>query len=188
MQTRWSDGRLLIRPYRPDDADALYTAVYDSLAELEPWLPWAHAGYDRAAAASWIAYAEGAWTEGVEFPFAVTDAASGRILGGTGINQLIPEHRIGHIGYWTRTDAAGQGIASAACRLGARFGFEALGLQRLGIVMALGNAASRRVAEKAGAQYEGIARNRIRTRNRAQDAHVYALVPSDLGMTPTEPA
>jgi RimJ/RimL family protein N-acetyltransferase len=63
---------------------------------------------------------------------------------------------VAHVGYWVRTGQTGQGIATAAVRLIARFGFEDLGLQRLELLVAVENLASRRVAEKAGARFEGI--------------------------------
>ena len=54
------------------------------------------------------------------------------------------------------TGQTGQGIATAAVRLIARFGFEDLGLQRLELLVAADNLASRRVAEKVGARFEGV--------------------------------
>ncbi len=56
-----------------------------------------------------------------------------------------------------RTGQTGQGIATAAVRLIARFGFEDLGLLRLlELLIAADNLASRRVAEKVGATFEGV--------------------------------
>jgi RimJ/RimL family protein N-acetyltransferase len=61
-----------------------------------------------------------------------------------------------NVGYWVRTSRTGQGIATAAVRLVARFGFEDLGLRRLELLIAVHNVASRRVAEKVGATLEGV--------------------------------
>jgi RimJ/RimL family protein N-acetyltransferase len=60
------------------------------------------------------------------------------------------------IGYWVRTSQTGLGLATAAVRLVARFGFEDLGLRRLEMLIATDNLASRRVAEKVGATFEGV--------------------------------
>ena len=46
-----------------------------------------------------------------------------------------------NLGYWVRTDATRRGIATAATRRLARWAFEALGLRRVEIVIAPGNAA-----------------------------------------------
>ena len=44
----------------------------------------------------------------------------------------------------------------------------------------MGNTASAGVAEKAGAQFEGIARNRLTLQGRPVPARVYSLIPADL--------
>jgi RimJ/RimL family protein N-acetyltransferase len=75
---------------------------------------------------------------------------------------------------------AGRGVASAATRLLARYGFETLGLKRIEIVIAAGNLASLRVAEKVGAEREGLLRNRIYVNNKWHDAFMHSLIPSDL--------
>ena len=59
--------------------------------------------------------------------FAVTDAASGRLLGMVGLKSADPGMR--EIGYWTAPWARGQGVMTAAARLTCRFGFDVLGLR-----------------------------------------------------------
>ena len=51
-----------------------------------------------------------------------------------------------------------------------------LGLSRIEIVVATGNKASAKVAEKAGAKLEGILQNRILIHNHSHDALMYSLV------------
>ena len=58
----------------------------------------------------------------------------------------------GNLGYWVRTSRRGEGIAVRATKLAARYAFENVGLIRVEVVMAVDNSASRRVAEKSGAQ------------------------------------
>jgi len=62
----------------------------------------------------------------------------------------------------------------------ARLGFAQLGLQRIEIIAAVDNLASQRVAEKAGAVREGLARKRLLVRGEPQDAFVFSLLPEDL--------
>lgn len=64
----------------------------------------------------------------------------------------------------------------------ARFGFEQLGLVRLELVIDVDNAASIRVAEKAGAVFDGVLRNRVVGQGGTpRPARMYSLVPGDLG-------
>lgn len=175
-----ADGRLLLHPWRDADAAELHAAVRESLDSVGRWLPWCHADYGLEQATAWSAHCRAAWQAGEQFAFAVCDAASGELLGGCGLNQLNTAHRNANLGYWVRASRQGQGVAAAAARLVARFGFIELGLIRIEIVTLPGNHASRRVAAKLGAAFEGIARQRLWAWDRAHDAAVHALIPADL--------
>jgi len=119
---------------------------------------------------------ETAWNEKTRFAFAVLDVSSGLFLGGVGLNQINRNHNFANLGYWVRSSQTGRGVATAATLLAAEFGFEDLGLNRIEILTATGNAASGRVAEKAGAKREGILRNRLLLHNSPHDAVIYSLI------------
>jgi len=73
----------------------------------------------------------------------------------------------------------------AAAKLAARYAFENDGLIRVEVVMAVDNSASRRVAEKSGAQYQGILGNRMVVGRDVYNAHMYSLIPEDFGLAPS---
>lgn len=175
-----AEGPLLLRPWQPEDAPALHAAVQESLETVGRWLPWCHAGYDLREAQAWVRQCREGWANEEHFAFGVFACGTGSLLGSIGLNQRNRVHRSAALGYWVRQSHQGQGIARQAARLAARFGFEALGLVRIEIVALPDNQASRRVAEQAGARFEGIARHRLWVRDQPRDAAVYAVVPSDL--------
>jgi ribosomal-protein-serine acetyltransferase len=178
--TALTDGELRLRPLEHSDRDSVYEAVTESTAEISPWLPWCHPGYSSADTVAFIESCITAWAQQAHFPFGVFEAATGRYLGGTGLNHIDRANRQGVIGYWIRTSATRRGVASRAVRILARFAFESLQLTRIEIVARPENTASRRVAEKVGARFEAIARNRIVQHGKAYDAALYSLIPSDL--------
>ncbi len=182
MQKHWSDGRLLIRPYRRSDVEAFYEAVRESVAEVGQWLPRFHPDYSRAESEAWIAARSEAWMKAEAYSFGIFDARSTAFLGGCGLNHLNHLHQFANLGFWVRTSCAGRGIASAATRLVAHFGFEELALTRIEIVAAVDNAPSQRVAEKVGATREGLHRNRLVNDGRIDDAVMFSLIPADLGI------
>lgn len=184
MQPEATDGKITIRRYRSDDAEALFQAATESIAEIWPWMPWCHPQYALQDSQSWIAHCHEAWDAGTEFNFLIEDAATGRYLGGVGVNQIHRANRFANLGYWVRTSATRQGIATAATLLMARLAF-AEGLNRVDIVMVDGNQASYRVAQKSGATLEGILRNRIWLHGRSRNLHIFSLIPEDLGMKST---
>ena len=173
-------GSLRVRPWQPEDADALFAAASESIESVGRWLPWCRDGYAREDSVAWIAHAQASWQLEELFAFAIIDEADGSVAGGVGLNQFNRQHRSANLGYWVRQSRQGQGIAARAVPAVARFGFESLNLVRVEIVAATDNAASRRCAEKAGARFEGIGRQRLLIDETAVDAAVYALIPSDL--------
>jgi RimJ/RimL family protein N-acetyltransferase len=177
-----TDGVILMRPFHPQDAEETFTAVRESLTELKPWMSWAHDGYSLNDSKEFIRITRARWEEGTLFAFVITDSNSGSVLGGCSLSHIHPVYHLCNLGYWVRTSRRGEGIAVRATRLAARFAFEKGGLIRVEIVMAVNNTASRRVAEKAGAHYEGILHNRMVVGREIYDAHMYSLIPKDFDL------
>jgi RimJ/RimL family protein N-acetyltransferase len=180
-----SDGRILLRPLAAADRDALYEAVAESREEVGRWMAWCHPDYSPDESAQWIAICERGWAaENGDREFAIFDARAGRLLGCIGVNQFNRVHHFANVGYWVRTSAARQGVATAAARLIARYAFDVLELARIEIVAQVPNVASCKVAEKLGCRLEGVLRARIAFRASHLDAAMYSLLPGDV----TEPA
>jgi ribosomal-protein-serine acetyltransferase len=175
-----TDGRIEMRPLQPTDADAVYAAVTESIPEISRWLPWCTPGYARANTVDFIACSGRAWLDGTQFQFGIFAARDGGFLGSLGINHLAWSNRLANIGYWVRTSSTRSGTATAAVRLAACHAFRELGLGRLEIACMPENLPSRRVAEKVGAKFETMARNRIVMHGRPYDAALYSLAPGDL--------
>lgn len=150
--------RLLIRSYRIEDAPHLHEAVHLSLDSVGRWLPWCHSGYSIDDAHQWIARCQAAQAQGSAYDLGVFLRDSGRLCGSVAINQIDRSASRGQIGYWIRQDLQGQGLASEAVRRIIRFGLVEQGLQRLVILVAVGNGPSQRVAARVGARFEGITR------------------------------
>ena len=175
------DEELLLRPFRVDDTSDLHCAVRESLKELKPWMSWATEDYSEQTARDYITIARARWEEHTFYAFAILRA--NELLGACTLSSIHSIYRFCNLGYWVRTSCRGQGIAGRAAKLAARFAFQRLGLIRVEIVIAVGNQASLRVAEKIGAHEEGILLNRIVVGTSIHDAHMYSLVPSDFGLT-----
>ena len=175
-----TDGKLTLRPYSRGDIRELHKAVRESLTELSPWLPFAHKDYSIQETRDWIKRGPKEWKKGKSYEFAIIDAGDGTILGGCGLNELDKLNRRANLGYWVRTSRIGQGIATDAARLLAKWGFETLKLKRIEILVDTRNERSLRVAEKTGSTREGVLRNRCTTRDEAHDAVMHSLIPGDI--------
>ena len=158
-----------------EDAQAIWEAVRESMRELQPWMPWCHSGYSIDETRSWLGVQVPAFQQRTTFEFAIT-TDEGQYLGGCGLNQIDSLNQRANLGYWVRSSAAGKGVATAATELTRNWGLANTDLVRIEILVAVGNVASRRVAEKSGAVYEGTLRSRLTVHGTRHDAAMYAFI------------
>jgi len=166
--------KMHIRPYKLDDAAALYEAAKESILDVYQWLPWSHPDYKIEESKGWLAEQVEKRQEGTEFSFAILDGADA-YLGGCGLNQVDRKQKVANLGYWVRSSAMGQGVAVKAVKLLSKWGFENTDLIRFEIKCALENVRSQRVAEKAGAVRGGIRNSCLEIHGKKHDAVVFAV-------------
>ena len=147
-------GGVVLREWRRADIPALMGLVDDP--EIRRWLDRIPDPYTADDAAEYIAGARVGLTAGTAATLAVV--VDGALAGSVGLRIDGEDSRTAEIGYWVAGAVRGRGVASTAARLLSDFGFAALGLRRIELNAAVGNAASRRVAEKAGFEPEGVRR------------------------------
>src|SRR5262245_44312381 len=138
-------------------------------------MPWSHPHYSIEETRSWLAVQVPAFHQHTTFEFAII-ADNGGYLGGCGLNQIDGLNRRANLGYWVRSSATGKGVATAAVQLTRDWGFANTDLERLEVLVAVGNLASRRVAEKSGAVYEGTLRSRLLVHGTRHDAAMYSFI------------
>jgi len=172
--------RILIRPFTAEDSPAFQRAVLASTETVGRVFSWCHRNYSLEDANAWVARCVTCWRDRSEFPFAIVDPASDELLGSIAINHLHPVHRSGNVGYWVRAGQTGGGAPPAGGSGVAPSAFGDLGGVRLGFVTRTDNVASRGVAEKSGARFECLARNRVVVDGHAQDGLLFSLIPEDL--------
>jgi RimJ/RimL family protein N-acetyltransferase len=167
------DDDLVLRPKRPEDADAITAACQDP--EIPRWtLVPSH--YTRADADEFIASAATEAAAGSAVSLLAVDAADDRLLGSFSLMELARAPRYGEIGYWVAAQERGRGIASRAVRLLTGWAQSELGLDRIEILAHRDNTPSRRVAEKAGYHDSG----ELRACPRGAPEHkVYAVYVAD---------
>lgn len=172
------DGVIAVRPFRPDDVEAIVAACQDP--DTQRWIPMIPIPYTIADARRYVMMTLQAWHDGTTAEFAIVDAQTDLLLGSIGLH-IGPNPRRFAMGYWVAPEARRRGVAVRAVRLVASWGFERLHIQRLALWTLPGNVASQAVAEKAGFRYEGLARNWETDRDdRPTDALMFALTPEDL--------
>lgn len=165
------DGRLVIRPWREEDAPAVCAACQD--ADIQHWMPLIPRPYTLEDAR---AYVTGALELG---PHQYAIEEDGRIVGSIGMR--VNENDTAHVGYWCAREARGRGIVPRALRLLSRYAFEELQLGRVELIADPDNTASQRVAEKVGFTREGVLRSHLlHPDGRRRDSVMFSLLPGEL--------
>jgi RimJ/RimL family protein N-acetyltransferase len=141
------DGDLVLRPKRPTDAEAITVACQDP--EIPRWT-FVPSPYTRADAEAFLASSAEQEAAGKSANFLAVDASDDRLLGSFSVMELDTAPGFGEIGYWVAAEARGRGVATRGVVLLADWARRDLGLTRIEILPHKDNAASRRVAEKAG--------------------------------------
>ncbi len=177
---RLTNRTITLCPYQKSDIESLYEAARESITEVFPWIPFCHPNYSIEESKAFIEGRSEKMKKGTGYDFAITDTNTGKYLGGCGINRIQNDWKVRDIGYWVRTSQTKKGIATATTLLLARFAFIELELNRVQLIIAVGNIPSLRVAEKVDAVKEGILRNGLTINGKPTDAVMFSLIPTDL--------
>ena len=172
--------RVVVRPYRPEDAPALHEAVAESRDHLRPWLPFADEHQTVEESLDFILHSSADWLLRQVMPVALFDAETGRFVGGSGLHPNNWDARVFEIGYWTRASEQGHGYITEAVRLLTDFAFDSLAANRVFIRCDARNTRSAAVAERLGFVREALVRNEMRAVDGSlRNTLVFALIPSD---------
>ena len=171
------DGIVCLDRLHRDDAEAVVASIDD---EAIRWLPLPDP-YLLDDAVAFLESVEQALRDGTRLTFAIRPCDSDALLGTVSL-QLEGRPGDGAIGYAVAPSARRTGVARRATLLAAAYGFDALGLHRIEILVRPDNLASRAVARACGAVYEGVRRDGIHfvASGQRMDAAVYALLSGDM--------
>jgi RimJ/RimL family protein N-acetyltransferase len=174
------DGPTALRPWRDSDLAAIVAACQDP--EIPRWTP-VPEPYGEADGRAYLLGRYDMIEAGVSAPFAIVDPhETDQLLGSIALLRFAWPHLRAEVGYWLAAEARGQGHSTRAVRLISGWGFRALGLARIELLAAEGNAASQRVAERAGFTREAVLRSYMRLKGRQQDMVAYSLLSAEAGV------
>ena len=172
-----SDGTIALTEWTDDHVEAMIAPLNEG--EIARWTR-VPSPYLREHAEEFIARMGAARRLGEELALAIVSARDGGLLGSVSIRITSWEHSRGELGYLVFAHARGSGVATRALRLLAAFSFERLGLLRVGLLAAVDNPASQRVAEKAGFTREGVLTSYMDQGGERLDMVSFSLLPGEL--------
>jgi len=170
--------KAVLRPWQLSDAEALVRALagpeiqrwhvrrFDSLEEAQQWITGWNAG----------------WADESELNWALADRASDSLLGRVSLKSVNLHDGSAGVAYWMVPAWRGRGLCSQAVIALCQWAFNDAGFHRIGLEHSVANAASCRVATKAGFSDEGIRREAALHADGWHDMHGHALLASSISL------
>jgi ribosomal-protein-alanine N-acetyltransferase len=148
---------------------------------LTPWEPtWTSSELTKVSFRRRLKYYARDLREDLGYAFFLFRNSDDALLGGVtlsnvrrGVTQACT------LGYWVGAPFARQGFMTAGVEAVIPFVFDTLRLHRLEAACIPGNEASKRLLERTGFSYEGLARSYLKINGMWQDHLLYALVEND---------
>lgn len=168
--------RLILRPMRVSDAPHMFEYAKDP--DVTRYLLW-RPHPDMAHTRSYLEYLAGRYRLGMHYEWAVILKSEDRMIGTCGFAAVDCPNNKAEIGYVLNPRYRGKELMPEAVRRVLRFGFDMMGLHRIEARYMIGNDASRRVMDKVGMTFEGIARDGMLVKGAYRDIGICAILSSE---------
>ena len=168
--------RLILR--RLEKVDALDMFEYASDPDVTKYLLWdPHDSlkYTRR----YLSYLQGRYKAGEFYDWAVIDRRTMKMIGTCGFTSFDFHNNSAEVGYVLNPEFWHRGIAAEALSEVLHFAFMILGLNRVEARYMVGNLDSRRVMEKVGMKFEGIARGAVYCKGRYVSVGICSILRSE---------
>jgi ribosomal-protein-serine acetyltransferase len=165
---------LVLRLLEERHSDQLFALTDKNRAYLREWLPWVDSTTSPDDTRGFIRHTLQQLAENDGFQAGIW--FRGQLVGVIGFHGINWNNKKTEIGYWLSADFQGQGIMTLCCGALVQYAFEELGLNRVEIRCATGNAKSCAIPERLGFTREGVAREAEWLYDRFVDQAVYGML------------
>ncbi len=181
MFTFTVDDQIELRPIRLTEADAHYALLDAERLHIGQWEDWVHTT-TLESQRDFIRRKGQQYTEGRGFAagvyFRETPTEDYDLVGNIG-GEISALWRTLEIGYWLASGYVGRGIMTRCVKAVVDIAFTDWEINRVLIVVAVGNTASRAIPERLGFRLDGILRDDGQVRGRFFDRAYYSLLASE---------
>ena len=165
--------RLILRPFEMSDAQRIYQLCNNyNIYKSTLYLPYP---YPIEAATNWIPTHEENFKNDKSYDFAITDKATGELLGAIGLSNN-KTHKNGEVAYWVGEEYWGKGYGTEALKAVIDFAFDEKGYHRVWARFFASNPASGKMMEKVGMVEEGVQIQHIIKEGNFEDLIFYGIV------------
>ncbi|MEO0820275.1 MAG: GNAT family protein [Pseudomonadota bacterium] len=181
VQIEIETERLTLRLPQLRDYEDWSALRRESRSFLQPWEPaWARDHLSFRAFRNRVLWAERAVRLGEAVPLFLVGREDGPVVGGLTLSNIRREPaEAGTLGYWTGARYTRQGYMREALSALVDYAFGTLELSRLEAACLPDNTASRRLLERCGFKYEGVAQAYLQIDGRWRNHVLYAALRPD---------
>ena len=180
-KTRIETERLTLRQPQLSDFRPWALLRQQSADFLTPWEPqWAADHLSRKGFSNRVYWAQRSISSGSALPLFLIERETETLIGAITLDNIRRgPAQAGTLGYWVGRPYARQGYMREAINGVVHYAFERLDLSRLEAACLPENEASRRLLEKCGFKYEGVAQSYLQINGRWRTHVLYAGLRSD---------
>ncbi len=149
----------MIEPRHAGELNALVAGSYEHIREWSNWLKSKDRPIEQTA--EWIVKNQLRYATGDGYEIGIWHR--GAMAGQIGYNYFNKENRSTEIGYWLGESSQGNGLITRACTALIDHAFAELDINRIEIRCGTENLKSRKIPEKLGFSFEGIASGTVST-------------------------
>jgi ribosomal-protein-alanine N-acetyltransferase len=173
--------RLILRPPQMRDFEQWVRLRRESQTFLKPWEPeWSRDHLSARAFRNRVVWAERSIRQGEAYPLLLFRQKDGQIVGGVTLSNIRRQPaQAATLGYWVGEPYAQQGYMTEALAAMREHAFTVLDLSRLEAACLPDNIASRRLLERCGFKYEGVAQAYLQIGGRWRNHVLYAALRTD---------
>jgi RimJ/RimL family protein N-acetyltransferase len=172
--------RVLLRPYRAGDGEAVWSAVEESRELLRPWMPWVDHHRTPADSEAFVRRMHARWILREDLVVGIWLRETGEYVGSSGLHPIDWDVPSFEVGYWLRASAQGRGYATETTRVLIGLAFETLGAHRLFLRCDERNERSAAVARRLGFTPEGTRRLDSRSPSgELRNTLVFSMIPEE---------
>jgi RimJ/RimL family protein N-acetyltransferase len=161
-----ADG-LQLRPWRSSDLPAVLAGYRDPAIQR-----WHCRSMTDGEARAWIDAWPDRWRQETGAGWAAVDGLE--VVGQVSLRRVVLPDGLAEVSYWVLPAARGRRIAPRALAAVTAWSFDTLGVHRMELYHSVLNAASCRVAQRAGFAAEGTKRAEARHADGWHDMHIHA--------------
>ena len=180
-KVRLEAERISLRPPQHSDYRAWTALRQDSAAFLSPWEPtWSADHLSRKSFTNRVYWAQRSIAGETAVPLFLVRRTDDVLLGAITLDNIRRgPAQAGTLGYWIGETHARQGYMREAIEALVHHAFLTLDLSRIEAACLPENAASRRVLERSGFKYEGVAQSYLQINGRWRNHVLYANLRGD---------